>query len=337
MRSMLVVVLCLSMACDRGGSSVPLQFDQSLETTVAERTNRAMSSQQMSASIDAFFDSVVADPRVAQAGERLANDLMADPALAGAIETLMTRLGESPQVMAALQELMAQHPDASPEEIGDLFGKQFETRWDTPAVSAAWFAAWDAYVEKLGQGGTLDMLYKEVVDRFVARIDDAELNQRITKRIIALNGGERPDKARATKIYVDHAWNEDRIARIANTIVTNPTVRTATATYVTELLRIDAFSVALKKHASALVTNPDIQARVLRAMHAVLGKDVDIAEVRTSLTELLTHKDVVASTRELLALLVTNDKARALAAAWYETVRKDAALVRELRAFMTDW
>ncbi len=337
MRSMLVVVLCLIMACDRGGSSVPLQFDKSLETTVAERTNRAMSSQKMSASIDAFFDSVVADPRVTQAGERLANELMADPALAGAIETLMTRLGESPQVMAALQELMAQHPDASPEEIGELFGKQFETRWDTPAVSAAWFAAWDAYVEKMGQGGTLDLLYKEVVDRFVARIDDAALNDRITKRVIELNGGKRPDPARATQIYLDHAWSEERIASVASKIVNNPTVRTATATYITELLRVEAINTALKKHASALVTNPAIQARVLRAMHAVLGKDVDIAEVRASLTELLTDKAVVASTREILQLLVTNDKARALAAAWYETVRKDAALARELRAFMTDW
>jgi hypothetical protein len=336
MRWLVVVSLCLAFACKRE-EVVVLRFDDHLKDEIGERTTRAISSPQASAAFDAFMDAVAADPRVTQQGSRLADQLMSDTALAGALETIMIRMAESPQVMAALELLAQQNPDASEDEIGELFGQQFEVRWDSPTVSAAWITAWDGFVAKLGNSSELAALYRMITNAVISNDLDASIDRRINARLVEINGGKRPDSARAAALYLEHAWSEARISDAATKILANPTVRTATAKLVADLLAIDAVNAVLRKQSTTLATDPEVQSRVVRVLQALYAKDLDIKEVRVSLSELMTHAAVAAAVRDVLQVLAKSDRARALGGAWYEAVRKDTALVRDLRAFMTDW
>ncbi len=341
MRWLLAVMMVLSAACDRGSNSSSearlLRFDQSLQAGINDRATQGISGPKASAAFDAWIDGIASDARVLAAGTQLGEQIMADPGVAGAVETLMGKMIEDPQVIAAVEQMMAQHPGASQEQIGELFGQRFEQRWDTPEVNAKWFESWDAFLSKLGTSRELSSLYDMVTNRIVSDLDSATLDGRINKRIIALNDGKTPDSSRAMQIYLDHAWAPGRVEDIAVKLVSNPTVKTASATFVAKTLALPEVTAELQKQSARLVTNPKVQARVERAMIALFALELDIAKVGASLHDLMTDPIVVSGVGEVLSVLGKSPKVRALAADWYTSVKNDVALKRELEAFMVSW
>lgn len=338
-RWLLLVLLCLTTACERGSNNdaALVRFDAKLQAAVEERATRALERPKASAAFDAWIEAVVADAHVLTQGMKLADRLMAEPAVAGAVETIMTKMGDDPQVIAALQELMAQNPGISPDAIGELFGQQFEKRWDTPAVSAEWNSAWDAFVNRLGSTPELDALLEKAMNRVLADIDSNAIDRRINARITELNGGKRPDPDRALQLYLDNAWSEPRVEDIAVKIVSSSSVIAATAKLVGDTLAQPDVTAALATHAARLAGNTQVQAKIVRGLAVLYAKDLDITAVRTSLQDLLTDAAIVGAVRELLTTFGRNDKIRALARDWYATVKKDAALRRDLDAFLTQF
>jgi hypothetical protein len=176
-----------------------------------------------------------------------------------------------------------------------------------------------------------------VTNRVVADLDSATLDSKINARIRELNGGKTPSSDRAMQIYLDHAWAADKVEDVAVKLVTNPTVKTASATFVANTLALPEVLAELKKQAARLSTNPQLQARIVRTMIALFALDMDIKEVGASLRELMTDPLVVSGVGEVLTVLGKSPKVRSLAAEWYSTVKQDAALKRDLQAFMVGW
>lgn len=336
-RWLLLVVLSLACACKRTDIDGPalVRFDARLQAAIEERASRAFERPKASAAFDAWIGGVAADAHVLAQGVKLADRLMAESAVAAAVETIMTKMGDDPLVAAALAELMAQHPGASPEEIGELFGQQFEKRWDTPEVNAAWFAAWDAFLARLGTSAELEALVDQATNRVLADIDSKAMDRRINARITELNGGKRPDLDRALQLYLDHAWAEQRVEDIAVTFVSNPTVKAATATFVGDTLALPEVAAALTTQGARLAVNEQLQATIVRGLSVLYAKQLDAPAVRAALQDLLTNPAVVDAVRELLTSFGQSAKVRTLARDWYIAVKKDAALTRELDAFMT--
>jgi hypothetical protein len=245
---------------------------------------------------------------------------------------------EAPEVMAALQKLVAQHPDATQDEIGELFGKQFEERWNTPEVNEAWMAAYNAFVAKLEGSAELSAVYRKVIDKLVGGFDaDLARTRKWSARVVELEGGKRPDRKRAGEVYLEHAWTDARLDAAAVKILTNPTVRSASAKLAAEILAIDPIVAELRRAASELASHPDVQTQIVRALQVLYADQLSLADVRASLRDLVTHPAVVKPVREVLKVLVTNPRVAQLAADWYASVGSDAALARDLASFWDGW
>lgn len=334
MRCLLVAVVCLGVACK--SEDIVLRFDPALKSALADQTMRALeASAKTDAAIERLFGALADDAHVLAKALALGDTLMANATIASAIETIMTQMGEDPAVLEALAELTKQHPDASPDEIGELFGALFETRWDTPPVSAAWFAAWNAFLAKLGESPALTAVSTIAANRMVAGVDDAKVARTVSARLVELNGGARPDQARARELYLQHVWSIERIDEMYAKIFGNPTLVAATTRLVADVLGEATVVADLERVAAALAGKAEVQALVVRGLVALYAKDMAIAEVKASLNALMTHPVIVGSVRDLLESLIESARVRELAERWFETVRKDPAFERDFFAFMT--
>jgi hypothetical protein len=232
---------------------------------------------------------------------------------------------------------MAQNPGATPDQIGELFGKQFEQRWSTPDVSAAWMSAWEALTKKIGSRPELDMIFKAVIDKATSGLSSPEAEAKVTHKMIEKNGGTRPDTAKATELALGQMWTEARIDALLVTLLTNPTVRTATAQFLADALADETINKAIIGQAGALASNKAAVDKALRALQALYAKDVNIEEVKSTLRALTTDESLAKGIGDLLVTISTSPKLSQLAAKWYDTMGADPKLKADITAFLENW
>jgi len=339
LRWLLPVVMVFGVACSKrdAGEAPTIAVDETVRRGIEERTQAALESKRLSTAFDSFFENVAADPRVLGAGASLAEELMSDAAVGKGVETIMTQVGDAPPVQAALADLVKQHPDATPEQIGELFGQLFATRWETPEVNTVWMGSWDKFLGKLGSSSTLTVVYQEVSSRVFKGFDEPRMTKYLNTRLAALNGGKAPDQATGARLYIEHAWATPRVEELFGKLLENPTVRAASTAFASELLADPEIRAALKKQAAALSSDPAVIALVVRAMQSMYAKDLDVAEIKISLDSLLTHPTVIGAVRNVLESMIKTDAVRSKAQKWLDTVRADKSLGAAFETFMTGW
>ena len=339
MRIWCLLIVFVSLAgCKRESSDASLAvLDVGARDEIAARSNRAVSDPKVTAELERCFATITSEPRVATQAGKLAEQLMGDPAIAGSVGTLMQRLTDDPHVMDAVEALMKQHPGASQDEIGELFGKQFEVRWETPEVDAEWQAAFAGLLDLLGKSPEMSKLESRVMTKVFAGIDTPERIRKFNARIIELNGGSVPDGVRGGRIYLDHAWAEPRIRDIAATLFGSTALCKATATFAAGLLGSEGVTTELRTALAKVAASEPVQKLLLRTMQLLYAKDLNLPALRTSLRALLVDPTLVRTVSEVLDATARSPLVTELASQWFETVRRDPQLATELTAFVDGW
>jgi len=316
----------------------PVQvFAKQVEETVATRTASAFNRPAVAKAFDDALGSLAADPGLSKQLGSLVDALQKDSRVAGAIESLMAHLMDDPGVAANVQQIMAENPGASAEQIGELFGKQFEQRWGTPAVNDAWMSAWDALTKKIGARPELDMLFRAVINKVTAGLSTPESEAKVSRKIIEKNGGTRPDAAKATQIALDQMWTEARIDGLLVTLLTNPTVRTATATFLADVLALEDVNKAIVGQAGTLAANKAVLLKAQRALQALYVKDMDLDTVRSPLGARTTEETRARGLGDRRTMISSRPKLTELATKWYGTLAADPKLKADTTAFLENW
>jgi hypothetical protein len=314
-----------------------LVFGKQVEDTVAARTSSAFNRPAVSKAFDDALASLGNDPKLSAQLGTLVEKLQADARVSGAIESLMNHLIDDPRVAANLQQVMADNPGATPDQIGELFGKQFEQRWATPEVNEAWMGAWDAMTKKIGSRPELDLLFRAVITKATSGLATPEVEAKVGRKIIEKNGGQRPDTAKATQIALDQMWTEERIDGLLVMLLTNPTVRSATAQFLADALADESINNTIVGQAGSLAANKAVVDKTLRALQSLYVKDLVVADVSTKLRALTTDEALTKGLGDLLGTISTSPKLSQLANTWYSTMAADPKLKADLNAFIENW
>jgi hypothetical protein len=339
MRISIVLALVMAVAgCKKADNDGPVLINAvQLHNAVTQRTAAAFERPEVAQALDAAFASLGSDPAVTAQLGTFVGKLQADPRAAGAVKDLMDHLMDDPQVLANLNQVMAENPGATPQQIGELFGSQFQHRWESPEVSQAWMAAWNELTRKIGARPELAAMFTSAVNKATSGLASPEAEAKISRKLIEKNGGQRPDVDKATQLALDHMWTTERIDQLLVMLLTNPTVRTATAKFLADVMADDEISKAVVAQVGALAANKETNAKALRVLQVVYAKDVVIADVRTSLHALMTDDALVRAIGDLLAMLQKSPRFGALATKWYDTMAADPKLRSDAAAFLDNW
>jgi hypothetical protein len=325
-----------------------------------QRPDVALDQGRLTAELPARMIASIQRPDVSARFEALGTDLTTDPEVIEAASALATKLGDDPQVQAAgsafvteatgrpaavqaIQGLMRSHPDATPAEIGALTQQRIEAVTNGPAFHAAFGRAWDELLEvpeveaafhRLGDQvgkshATLDLAIAAVV----GHLDDDGLRRRLTD----LNGGTAPGPARATDLFLEHAFSADRLAGFWKDLTGLPAIRDGLRRAAQGLLRSPAFQRDATTFVRTLLTDPTFRARGIDAMIVLLEDRPDEARLHDAISGVLqapaTRKALVA----LVDQIVTDPALRTVAGDALAPIAKDPALRGLFSRLLTDW
>lgn len=256
MRRIAVVVgICGVLVACRRAPSVRLD-PAAIRLEAAARTERVLARPRTDGRLDALLAAIAADPEIRERGTALFEVLAADPAISQAAAHITEALGNSPELRQAVIEIMRAHPDAKPDQIGELMSARLETTWATPAINHAWMTAWNRLLPRLDLG-VVPRIFATIGARLDAYFEAR--SQRWAERLTELNGGQELTPERASQLYIDHAWSEARIAKFVDASLANPRLQSELIAAVRRLLRIEVVRGALRDAASAMSGDATVQ------------------------------------------------------------------------------
>lgn len=329
-----VVALVLLLSCKKREQRLLVTFNPDvISTRVMEAFDRPAASK----AVDAYFEHIASGPAFDKRGEELLARFSADPKIMAAISSLMERFIAAPEVQATVQKIMTEHPGIGEAELAELLGAHFSTNWDSPPISAAWMAEWNAFSAKLGEDPELAIAFGRVLRPLLSGFDaDQARTARWNARLREL-GGDDITSDRANTLYLERAWNPERIENMLVQLATNPTVRHASQKAFADLLAIEAIVAELQASSARLLSTPellDIAATLLQLVYAI---EPDVQQVRVQLHRLFAHPEVLATFRRLIKLVTTDPDAAKVGAAWLAEIKGDRELLRQLDQFFDNW
>jgi hypothetical protein len=119
-------------------------------------------------------------------------------------------------------------------------------------------------------------------------------------RLLARNGGKRPDIRRATDLVIEHMVSVDRLATFYERCVTSKALSRELAAMIAGVLQVPAVRKAIITRATALLRDPDVTRRVIAAMGLLVDEKGTAQQYEAAFLGLL---DSAAFRREMLALL----------------------------------
>jgi hypothetical protein len=308
-----------------------------VESIVAARTAAAFQRPAVAQAFDAALAGLASDPRLSTQLSAFMDKLQADPRIAGMVKELMDHLMDDPQVVANLQQIMAENPGSTPQQIGEKFGNQFAQRWESPEVNQAWMVAWDELTKKIGARPEAAAMFTSVLNKATSGLASPEAESKVSRKLIEKNGGQPPDLNKATQLVLDQMWTNDRIDKLLVMLLTNPTVRTATAQFLADVLADEDISKAVVAQAGTIAANKATYAKTLRALQALYGKDIVVADVSATLRALTTDDALTGGIGDLLSTIAKSPRLSALATKWYDTMASDPKLKADAAAFLDNW
>jgi len=302
-----------------------------METRMANLWNAPL----VSKATDQFFDSLGSNTVLKDKGMALLTTLQADPKIAGPINKLMADLIADPSIKKTVIELMAQHPGASPDEIGTMVGDRFAQAWSSPEVSMAWAKAWDGLLRRIGSNSDLASIEHSVFTRFESKYNDAAVTEKWNKRMSELAAGQ--SSAKMTDIFLDKFFGQNRIETIVADVLNNQTFRSESAAALGKLITLQSVTDDARKGAAEMLADPIVFDSAVILMKQLTNTHPDAAQVSKALDALLSAPSVVNTVKRILHTASTDPAVAAIGNAWMTNLSNDAGLKADFDKFIYGW
>jgi hypothetical protein len=277
-----------------------------LKAELERRADVVLQRPEVDKAFDGLADAVTDEPAVAKSGEDLLAQLGTDPGLQPGFQAIIQAVGEHPTVAKVMARITRENPRAGPDKLSELFEKRFSDVIDSPAFDKAFDKAFATVLERPDVNEAIQLyekaaasnpeLVRAVNDILKARLNDPAWN----KRIVALNGGKRPDRQVATQLLLDKAFSDDRLAKFYVDVVSLPVIRKKTAVACAQLLKAPAFQRHIKHTLRKLVADAGFQQGAVAAMAGLLDAPREVAALQTPISALL-ERPIIG--KELASLL----------------------------------
>jgi len=306
-----------------------LKAGGAIEQRMANLWNRPVVNQ----ATDKFFDALGDNASLKAKGVAVVAMLQADPGVSAPIEKLMGQLTSDPTVMKTVMELMSTHPGASPDDIGKMVGDRFAAQWASPQITAAWGHAWDGLLTRVAADPDLAVIEHSVTQRFETKFKDVTVLVKWNKRIQEL--GATPDKA--TDVFLDKFFAENRIETIVAEVLNNPTFRTESANALGQLIALPTVSKDMRVSAAEMLADPVVHDAAVSLLKQLITTHPDAQVVAKQLDALLTSPSVVKTLKRILHTAATDPAVGAVGDAWIAALSKDPGLQASFDKFIFGW
>lgn len=314
-----------------------------LNGALEARAAAVLQRPEVDKAFDALADAVTADPDVTKSGEGLLAQLGSDPGLQPAFAAIIEAVSEHPAVTRMMAKLMRQNPRASAETLGDLFEKKFTDVVEGPAFDQAFDAAFAGLLERADVGAAVHLFERAAAaNPELRRTLDGVVQARLgddawSRRVVALNGGEPPDRRRATQLLLDKAFSDARLAKFYVEVASLPVIRKKAAVACGRLLEAPAFQRHLEQTLARMVGDPGFQEGAVAAMIGLLERRDDAKALEVPIRGLL-ERPIVGE--DLAALLEAVNQDPLLAPIGHEAIAgivADEGFRATLTALVDGW
>ena len=332
----LAASLVAPAACDKPRPHVSIDlvgFGKEIQT----RESEVFAGPKVTAAMNELLSAVGREPALAAAGSKLFDRVGQDPQVASAAQAVMGKLTSSPEIQRIVVQVMAEHPGATPDQIGELVGAKFSAVWDSPEVTPAFSKAFDQMIAGLHARDRFETVVAKTGGRLDAYLAAPDRVDRWATRLRELNGGSEPDTTQATKLYFDHAWSAERIETFAIKLLANPTVRREAAATFAEVLEQPAFDAQLRQVVTEVASDPALQAGAVQLMLMLMRSPVPTAELETQLRQLLTAPAVTKGLDKLIALLFDDPKIAVVVGVHLDKLTADPAIRADFDELIDHW
>jgi hypothetical protein len=334
------VVVAIALVCSCRRAEPPkevLRVDEDLLVNVTVRVTKALERPSVSRGFDALLDSIGSEPTLMVPAAALLASLSSDPKIEKPLAELLKELVDNPEVQKAVTELMVKHPEATPDQIGDLVGKQFEEVWSSKPIQEAWMQAFRSYVNAMRDRPEVVAVRTAIERRVKMPTVSPERLKKWNARIVELEGGKQPDAARAKQVYLDRAWSDERIDAFATTLANNAFIRKHTAKMLADLLAVPSLRTDIQTTAANLLGDPEVRTRAKDALVALSSARPPIDRVLTTLERLLTAPGMTSQSAILLGRVTANKEVIKILENWWDGLRKDPTVLADVDKFLDGW
>jgi hypothetical protein len=309
-----------------------VRLDPGLMFQFESRFTEVLARPAVDKAFDKFFDGVFGDPAVGKIGDQLATSLASDPKVMTPVGKFMQDLQTSPSMQRLVIDLMKANPHATPEEIGELVGKQLETAFASPKLAATFQQIGTDLIRRLDARDTLKPL-GDKLDRMIT--DDYE--EKWSRRLVELNDGSTPSPTRATTLLLDHALEAKRLEKFVVVVMTSPTVRAQCAKLVARTLALPDVAQELRALVADLVEDPALVKKMTELFELLLASHPDDKAIESTLRAMLLSKRTVDGASRFLRMVVANPEVAKAVLAMADALAADKDLHAAFDELMTGW
>lgn len=295
-----------------------------------ERIQQVLERPAVDKAIDAFIEAVAADPVLQPAAAKLAV-VFEDPTLLEVAGSVLERVKELPAMQVIVRETMAAHPDASPENIGEMVGADLERAFE----SANFDAVFNEFGRHLMGGRMTELLTAGLTPRIEAALTTYETQW--SKRLTELNGGSTPSVTRATELFLERGWTSERIEKCLLGLLESPAVRHETARIVVTAIGLPAVAAELRRVASDLAQDLELQRDAVEVFSLLLQPPRNEVAPAAAMRKLVMSRRVPDSLRDLLAFTLTQPEVGRVASDSLDEVGAAPATRRVCDELLTGW
>jgi|JI10StandDraft_1071094.scaffolds.fasta_scaffold13483_4 hypothetical protein len=335
-----LATLVMGLACDRRREEPTIRFDGSMADRARQRGIDIMSRPDVTRALDAFFDRVAGDPRVASAGGRLVAALTADPGLATQIDGLTGQMMSDPRIAAVGAEMARAHPDWTADQFGAAFEQRVARNWARIPPDEAG-AGLQRMLVRAAAGPDWIAFKAHLATRFGRGIDayfaSAARNRAWGRRLRELNGGTTPAPAQAGDLLLDHMLAPDRAGAFVIAVLDDPATATAVAAAIGRALELDEIRSALVTAAGAALADPALPGRVQTLMSTLLADDATVAQMQADLEALLAAPSTGAAVSGVVGALLADPRVRGIVDDLFGGLADQPSFRGGLDRLMNDW
>jgi hypothetical protein len=264
-----------------------------LSAQLDQRAAAALETPAVEKSLDNLWALVGADPRVGKSGSALLAALGEDPRLQPGFQRIVADLGKQPVVLQLVRKLMREHPGANPDQIGELVEKRINGVLEGPMFDRVMNKAMGRFLKRPDISSLLDTFGEKVArNPHISEVFSSTLSGRVIEdkwrdRLVALNGGSLPDRARATDLVAAEMFSTERLSKWYVKLYSLPATRREVAAGTARLLDAPAFRRVTADLVASLVGDAGFQKRAIEAMNVLLADAPTDATLENAIARLL--------------------------------------------------
>lgn len=325
----------------RGPSSVNVDASK-LEVVLVRRMDQAIARPAFDQAMKELLTSLTSDDSLSAQGEALFEALGKDPRLAARAAEFQESLGNEPAMTELVTRLMADHPGASPDQIGELAGEHIDRQTGSQAFDEAFDLAIDRLFERPQLNAAFDDFGAAAANnpQFERGITTAlhDIDYRpLVKRLSALDGGREPDAARTSQLLIDHAFTTDRIEALVLDWLHLPETRSELRRLTSDVLQAPSFRRRVATLFFQLLSDPDVQASLRDCFVVLLDAHPNQAQMKERFRKGLDTPRMDTMLASFVKELMQDPALRTLGSRFLERVANSQGFETSMQRFMMDW